>query len=364
MAQILTPITDAVGSTVLTGFTKRNLASSTAFSVVEDLAVPGGKMITHNGSDQRNGGITVDAAGQVADGEILAIVEVATQPPDNNLKGALVVRAQDFTTGSHDYVVAGLMSTPTDVLGFRKKVAGVTGFPGSGAFAWAPATKIALRLRMTGTSVQARAWQPTNNFDVEANEPGTWVASATVTDVIGAGWLGFMQFDAATVIEKWLILGVGTNGDTAPSPAASSLVRPSGTTSAGGWTPVGAATLHEATDEESASFTDHALSPGDPTNAAWVVDLPPFPQPPSPTDTVILPVAYDKQGPDLATLTIAIWQPYNAGAGTLIATRTDNDVSTIAESGGITLSSGEAAAIVYTSGVANNLDAVLTANTP
>lgn len=232
-------ISDSVGSTTLTGFTKQNLASSTAFSVGADSAVPGGKFITHDGSDQRNGGITVNAAGSAAaDTEILALVYANSQPPDFSIKGGLFVRAQDFTTGSHDLILAGLQTvTGNDTLTVRRKVAGVQSGVNSGNFAWATGTWYAIRLRITGTSLQARVWQPTNLLNPTSGEPGTWNVSATVAAPTGAGMVGFGQIDHASSIERWVPLGWATAGDTAPAPSLPTTltVRPIATTTAGLW---------------------------------------------------------------------------------------------------------------------------------
>jgi hypothetical protein len=217
-------ITDAVGARTVTGVTYRNVAFANAYLIGADAGVPGGKYVTHDGTDVRDGGLTIDAAGSAADCEILALVYAAAQPPNFNFKGTVYVRALDFTTGSQDLICAGLQttSTPVDQLAVRKLVAGVQTGVASNTFTWNLATYYAVRLRIAGTTVTAKVWLPANLFDPVASEPAAWTVTGTVADVVGAGWVGFGQRDHATSVERWVPLGWATGGDTAPAPVIDS----------------------------------------------------------------------------------------------------------------------------------------------
>lgn len=71
-----------------------------------------------------------------------------------------------------------------------------------------------VRLRLNGTSIQARYWED------GTSEPGTWQVSATDSDISAAGWVGLLAVErGAGVVDNqvWVdFVGVGTNGDTAP----------------------------------------------------------------------------------------------------------------------------------------------------
>lgn len=144
-------------------------------------------------------------------------------------------------------------------------------------------------------------------------------------------------------------------------------VLPDSTVSAGGWTPVGAPSLPEAIDDAgAASFADHARSSPEPAADAAVVRLAVFPEPGGAVadGDVTVPITYDKEGPATVTLTYALWQDHQGGAGQLIATATDADVTDAAEAGVLALTAAEYALITFTGGQADDLDLVLTADVP
>lgn len=73
----------------------------------------------------------------------------------------------------------------------------------SGTWCW-------VRFRINGTTVRARIWADGDS------EPGTWDCDATDATYSTAGAVGPLK-GANTNTQKWRKLGVGTNGDTAPS---------------------------------------------------------------------------------------------------------------------------------------------------
>lgn len=149
--------------------------------------------------------------------------------------------------------------------------------------------------------------------------------------------------------------------------AAPQVIRPVATTNAGTWTAEGAATLHEAVDEETASFTDYIRSVDDPTDSPVVLRLGGLAEPASaPGDNdIVVHVQYDKEGGTATTnLVLELRQGYvsEGTPGTLIATASDADVTDAAEDGTISLTAVEAANITYTSGVASDLDVRIVAD--
>lgn len=67
------------------------------------------------------------------------------------------------------------------------------------------------RVRANGTALSIRTWAD------GGAEPGTWDINArTDSSVTAAGWVGFHQFVSAGDT-TWDCVGIGTNGDTAPS---------------------------------------------------------------------------------------------------------------------------------------------------
>ena len=73
----------------------------------------------------------------------------------------------------------------------------------SGTWCW-------VRFRVNGTTLRARIWADGDS------EPGTWDCDTTDSTYSTAGHVGPLK-GANTNTQKWRKLGVGTNGDTAPS---------------------------------------------------------------------------------------------------------------------------------------------------
>jgi hypothetical protein len=180
-------------------------------------------------------------------------------------------------------------------------------------------------------------------------------------DWIGPETSGFTGTVAVTQAAQTLAAsGTFTEG-------ASQLLRPIATTQAGAWTVVGAATLHEAVDEETATFDDHIVSEADPQNSPVVLRLAPLVEPGGTVndDDVTVNVQYDREGGTATTnLVIQLRQGYvNEGSpGTLIASATDSDVTDAAEAGVLSLTAAEYGNIVFAAGVASDLDVRIVAD--
>jgi parallel beta-helix repeat protein len=82
------------------------------------------------------------------------------------------------------------------------------------SFSYSVGEMIWLRMRLTGNRIQARGWR-----DVES-EPSNWPIDFTDTtdNILEAGWLGFGHMSTVTNSDRAFdIIGVGTNGDPAPT---------------------------------------------------------------------------------------------------------------------------------------------------
>jgi hypothetical protein len=189
------------------------------------------------------------------------------------------------------------------------------------------------------------------DFGAQATEISWGMSFAPTTTYVY--WLDDVAYDTA----DWI--GPEAGG-------ATQIIRPTATTNAGNWAAVGAATLHEAVDEETASFTDHIVSDDDPNSSPVVLRLAPLVEPAGTVndDDVIVHAQYDKEGGATTNLVIELRQGYtNEGSpGTLIATTTDSGVTDAAEDGVISLTAVEYGNITFSGGQASDLDVRIVAD--
>jgi hypothetical protein len=156
------------------------------------------------------------------------------------------------------------------------------------------------------------------------------------------------------------LVAAGTSGEP-------QLIRPTSDRLVGAWTTdTGAASnLFSAVDEAVASFADHIRSENNPTASPVAVRLAALTEPAGAVSDgdVQVRVQYDKEGAATATLIMQLRQGYvsEGSPGTLIASVTDSNVTDAAEDGVISLTAVEHDAIVYTGGVASDLDVRLVA---
>lgn len=103
---------------------------------------------------------------------------------------------------------------------------------------------------------------------------------------------------------------VGATDSAGPTLPVGQFARPASTTSAGLWTPVGAATLHEATDETTVSDADYAQSDVSPVSASAVrVAVGTLTDPTSSTGHVVrYRMGKDAAGGDTLTVTPRLYQ--------------------------------------------------------
>jgi hypothetical protein len=159
-----------------------------------------------------------------------------------------------------------------------------------------------------------------------------------------------------TGTEWWGIVAVEL---LAVAAAAVQVVRPVSTLHAGLWTPSGAATLHEANDEETASFSDYARSEDDPVDSPAIERLGILREPAGVVadGDVHLHFQYDKEGVGDSALTMELRQgsTSEASPGTLIATLTDENVADAGEDTAVVLTAAQHSSIVYVEGQAADL---------
>lgn len=86
----------------------------------------------------------------------------------------------------------------------------------AGTFSVASGTWVWVRFRVNGSTIRARAWADGDS------EPGTWQCDATDTTYTTLGHVGALK-GGNTNTQLWRYFGVGTNGDTAPASAGSSV---------------------------------------------------------------------------------------------------------------------------------------------
>lgn len=98
-----------------------------------------------------------------------------------------------------------------------KRVSGTNTVINSSSYTPTAGTRMGSRIRVSGTSVQARIWE----YDNEA-EPSTWPLTGTVSDVSAAGWIGVVEGGFVNTSTKgpieWEWFSAATGGDTAELP--------------------------------------------------------------------------------------------------------------------------------------------------
>jgi hypothetical protein len=129
------------------------------------------------------------------------------------------------------------------------------------------ATDYWIRFRVNGTTIRVRAWAD------GGSEPGTWDCDSTDSAVTGVGWAGLAQFGPAAGGEVKQ-LGIGTNGDTAPDSAGSSVTGTLATTNAndtsaasGSTTIIGTVAYSNTNDTSAASGSTTIVGTLNTTNA-------------------------------------------------------------------------------------------------
>lgn len=135
-------------------------------------------------------------------------------------------RVVAFATDSPDNEYGAILNTVAGRLVVYKRVEGAYSELVRISVELSTATYYATRLRVTPGSpnrIQYRVWEPADYANPGADEPGTWDADTTDSQLgIGpggaqeGGWIGHVGFDADGVPVYYDAIGIGTGGDPAP----------------------------------------------------------------------------------------------------------------------------------------------------
>lgn len=146
----------------------------------------------------------IDADGTRADVEIL--LKYTTNSTVSTSRFLLVrgSGADESATHYHLSITATLMSV--GYCAGSDARTNITSF----SFASSASTTYWVRFRVNSTAIKARIWAD------GGGEPGTWDIDTTDSNVSAAGWVGLCAYGTTSSVNA-LQIGVGTNGDTAPS---------------------------------------------------------------------------------------------------------------------------------------------------
>lgn len=111
-------------------------------------------------------------------------------------------------TGGTNYYFASPASTNLQIAKFVAGSSSTVGTPAS--FSWAANTWYYIELKITGTTLRARVWN-------EGDSVPDWMITGTDTSLT-TGWVGIFDTLSGTAYTDWV--GVGTNGDAAPTSLA------------------------------------------------------------------------------------------------------------------------------------------------
>ncbi len=148
----------------------------------------------------------IDADANRDNVEVLALVRFVSFSGTNYF---LTVRGSGADESATLYSVAATSST------LRLYYCSGSDFPNlinSSSFTISGSTDYWVRFRVDATSLKARIWAD------GASEPGAWLLDEVDSSVTGVGWVGAAAYGTQTPA-TWKQIGVGTNGDTAPSSA-------------------------------------------------------------------------------------------------------------------------------------------------
>jgi len=189
------------------------LSTPTAFEVEADAGAEGGKALLFDGLTNTRQGASWDDIDSDANRDDVEILTRFKYDGLGTLGGAVVFgRGSGASSGTATAYYVFLRS-PTE---FRlaRYVSGSFSALATGGTAPNAATDtyIYCRFQITGTTIRAKVWGGTLG-----NEPGTWGLTTTDSSITGVGKAGIWDFSGAGITYDWI--GVGTNGDAAPSSA-------------------------------------------------------------------------------------------------------------------------------------------------
>ena len=76
------------------------------------------------------------------------------------------------------------------------------------------------RARINGTTFSVKFWEEEYNGSFRQFEPAYWQYTVTDSTISAAGWIGIVQYSSNAGPWDIAYVGIGTNGDVAPYPAA------------------------------------------------------------------------------------------------------------------------------------------------
>jgi hypothetical protein len=196
----------------LTGWT--NQYKSASWTAAADLDNPS-TVITTDWCALTQDSVTSD--GDNDDVDLLAVVNIASL---GSRRYPLIGRGSGADESATHYAVA-LLTSNIRIYYCSGSDAPVYITGAEGSISISVGNDYWLRLRINGTAVKAKIWS-----GAAGDEPGgagsdsNWNVSTTDSTISGTGWAGPAVYGVNTVgFQTWKQLGVGTNGDTAPSSA-------------------------------------------------------------------------------------------------------------------------------------------------
>jgi len=257
---------DTVGNAPA-GLTSRWTTTGLTLAVQSDAAAPSGKSVRVTKTALNRCAVTVNAVDSDSDRgdfEIRALIRTPSVDSSNLTPGPYLLGRGAGAVSSESCYGAGLVfgaSSDSKIAEFRKYVSGglAANFDGNqtSPSAFALNTAYWLRLRVNGTSL-TRGLAPIGDPQNE-----TWTVSTTDAQVSAAGWIGFLP--AGNCNWDILAVGIGTNGDNAPTQNPSDTTAPTLTgataTATGATTASGSVTTDEANGTLYSVATTSATKP-------------------------------------------------------------------------------------------------------
>jgi len=215
MAQYFTDFSGETLGSIPAGWSTRWAAGSGTFLVVEDETATGGKALhAQDSNNSQVKGLTLDAADGDAGVENSELVMRWKGVSGFSLLIlGVFARGSGSAHSSANYYCAQMGTGAQRRIG--KRINGAPTTIQSAAFSHVLETWYWMRLRVSGTTIQVKHWT-----DGET-EPEAWTFTSTETELTGAGWVGIVlgSQNSSGPTARIDLIGVGTNGDAAPTSA-------------------------------------------------------------------------------------------------------------------------------------------------
>lgn len=217
MAQYFTNFSGYTSGVQPTGWTARWQTANKTWTVENDAGATGGKLLRCVSANNNAGLLTWDAIDADANRDNVEIFFRFRSSGTGTIPVGGVVRASSVLATGNGYV-----SHPNDATSQRiaKFVSGSYALLTNHSNAWAADTWYYSRFRVNSTTLQMKRWA-----GAVGDEPGAWDSEVTNGEVTGVGWVGALSRLTGVTVD-FDVIGVGTNGDTAPSQAPASSAPP------------------------------------------------------------------------------------------------------------------------------------------